>query len=236
MRDVCTLLYGCGVDYAIQTLACVRNRSQYVCTYLICALSLPIFWIAFIAIMGSKTSKGPAPEESAPFNIPDKDLSSNITTPEENADKRLRYRTLRSSYTPSPDDKHKNLIQCVYEEDFETIDHLQALRLPPMVVKELRDGVDRESKRRCFDLEKTMARCMQDKMWTAWKCQKERDTYYNCAKEKSKDTELLNEYRWKYTLGTFHGEIIARNNIMKRLWYEHFPDREIPHYWVDSGD
>lgn len=189
--------------------------------------------------MGAKGSKESSPSvleaHSQELHIPDKDISSNVTTPEENASKQKAYRNLKSSYVPkTAEEKRKNLIQQIYEEDFETIDHMQALRLPPMVVKELRDGVDREGRRRCFDMEKTMARCMQDKMWTAWKCQKERDAYFLCAREKSKDTELLNEYRWKYTLGTFHGEIIARNNIMKRLWYEHFPDREIPHAWVDS--
>jgi hypothetical protein len=186
--------------------------------------------------MGSTESKTSAvAPELQPNLTPDADLSSNLTTPIENAEKRKRYANLKSSYIPqSADDKKKNLIQLVYEEDFETIDHMQALRLPPMVVKELKDGLDRESKRRCFDLEKVMARCLQDKMWTAWKCQKERDVYFACARNKTKDGELLNEYRWKYTLGTFHGEIISRNNIMKRLWYEHFPDREIPHAWVDS--
>lgn len=171
-----------------------------------------------------------------PFHRPDKELNANISSAEENAQKAKAYAKLKSQHVPTKDNKHKNLIQLVYDEDFETIDHLQALRLPPMVVKELRDGVEREAKRRCYDMEKVMARCMQDKMWTAWKCQKERDAYYICAREKGKDVELLNEYRWKYTLGTFHGEIIARNNIMKRLWYEHYPDREIPHAWVDSGD
>ncbi|CUG86876.1 cytochrome c oxidase biogenesis protein Cmc1-like protein, putative [Bodo saltans] len=188
--------------------------------------------------MGSKGSKGAEVISGgalAPNLVPDAAISSNVTTPQENADKRKRYANLKSAYVPaSEEDKKKNLIQLVYEEDFETIDHMQALRLPPMVVKELKDGLDRESKRRCYDLEKVMARCLQDKMWTAWKCQKERDVYYACARDKHKDGELMNEYRWKYTLGTFHGEILARNNIMKRLWYEHFPDREIPHPWVDG--
>lgn len=149
--------------------------------------------------------------------------------------RRAQYAKLRSAYVPASDeDRKKNLIQHVYDEDFESIDHLQALRLPPMVVKELRDGVDREAIRRCTDLEKTMARCLQDKMWTAWKCQKERDTYYKCLHEKKADHELLTEYRWKYNLGTFHGEVIARKNIMKRLWSETFPDREIPHPWVED--
>lgn len=175
----------------------------------------------------------------------DSDISSALSTAPEDLQKRKLYQNLVSAYNPTDAKKNpeqhavnpkhaKNLIQVVYEEDFDNIDHVQALRLPPMVVKELRDGVTKESMRRCHDLEKTMARCLQDKMWTAWKCQKERDLYYSCLHEKQKDNSLLTDYRWKYTMGTFHGEIIARNNIMKRLWYEHHPEREIPHQWVDS--
>ncbi|EPY41442.1 hypothetical protein AGDE_02482 [Angomonas deanei] len=112
-----------------------------------------------------------------------------------------------------------------------------------------------------------MSRCLQDKMWTTWKCQKERDAYYNCirdeeqmntsptrreekrleaastdnnntnANKKDDDfVDLITAYRWKYTLGVLNGEIIARNNIMKALWEEHYPDRELPHSWVNGGE
>ncbi|KAH9586621.1 hypothetical protein LSM04_002094 [Trypanosoma melophagium] len=128
--------------------------------------------------------------------------------------------------------KPKNTIETVYDEDFDTIDHMQAVRFPPMVVKQLQDAVDNEAERRCADVEKTMARCLQDKMWTAWKCQKERDRYYHCVAREREVPSRLMEYRWKYNLGTFHGEIIGRNNMMRRVWREHFPERELPHPWV----
>nr|CCC49205.1 conserved hypothetical protein [Trypanosoma vivax Y486] len=125
----------------------------------------------------------------------------------------------------------KNLIEEVYEEDFGTVDYIQAVRVPPMVMKELKDAVATEAERRCAETEKTMARCLQDKMWTSWKCQKERDAYYHCVSAGKDNNELLMAYRWKYNLGTLHGEIIGRNNMMKRIWQEHFPERELPHPW-----
>eukprot|EP00758_Cryptobia_borreli_P009306 Tbor_TRINITY_DN5467_c6_g4::TRINITY_DN5467_c6_g4_i1::g.24721::m.24721 len=128
----------------------------------------------------------------------------------------------------------RNLIQHINDEDFDRIDHRQSVRIPPMVLKELKDAVDREAARRCYDLEKTMARCIQDKMWTAWKCQKDRDVYYACLRRNKNDNDLLVEMRWKYNLGTFHGEILARKAIMERLWKDHFPDREIPHEWANT--
>eukprot|EP00658_Telonema_sp_P-2_P074811 TRINITY_DN64106_c0_g1_i2.p1 TRINITY_DN64106_c0_g1~~TRINITY_DN64106_c0_g1_i2.p1 ORF type:complete len:216 (+),score=58.53 TRINITY_DN64106_c0_g1_i2:163-810(+) len=123
----------------------------------------------------------------------------------------------------------KNLIELVNDEDYDMVDHRQALRIPPMVLKELRDAVEREAQRRCYDAEKTMARCVQDKMWTRWKCQKDRDEYYRCLRGVREDNDILTQLRWKYNLGTFHGEIVARKLIMQRLWMDHFPDREIPH-------
>ncbi|KEG07241.1 hypothetical protein DQ04_10451010 [Trypanosoma grayi] len=151
---------------------------------------------------------------------------------EEAAEKRRRYARLTSAAVQQKRDNSKNVIEEIYEEDFGTIDHLQALRFPPMVVKELKDAVANEAERQCAEMEKTMARCLQDKMWTTWKCQKERDRYYTCVADRREDNERLMAYRWKYNLGTFHGEIIARNNMMRRVWHEHFPERELPHPWV----
>ena len=183
--------------------------------------------------MGNWSTKA-EPAALLAANVPDRSLSVACTTDEELSKKHQLFGSLKSSYKPAPEDVSKNLIQVAYEEDFETIDHMQALRLPPLVVKELNNAVAGEAKRRCVDLEKVMARCLQDKMWTAWKCQKDRDAYYHCCMNKEKDTELLNELRWKYNLGTFHGEILARRNIMKRMWQEYYPERELPHPW--AGD
>lgn len=158
------------------------------------------------------------------------------------------YAKLRSAfledYTKHPDKypnvpakgtaPSKNLIEMINDEDYDMVDHRQALRIPPMVLKELRDAVEREAQRRCYDAEKTMARCVQDKMWTRWKCQKDRDEYYRCLQGVREDNNILTQLRWKYNLGTFHGEIVARKLIMQRLWMEHFPDREIPHGWAND--
>ncbi|CBZ23549.1 conserved hypothetical protein [Leishmania mexicana MHOM/GT/2001/U1103] len=193
---------------------------------------------------------------------PDASLSSDIITPEENAAKRKAYAHLQSPYAKRRPDApmkgsgsrgnngaeasstaHVNLIEQIYSEDFETIDHIQALRLPPIVAQQLQSAVRSEAERRCAEVEKTMARCLQDKMWTSWKCQKERDTYYHCVEDTEQrnlrpdpanphSVDMLTSFRWKYTLGVFHGEITGRNNIMKEIWREHYPDRELPHPWV----
>ncbi|GET85929.1 hypothetical protein, conserved [Leishmania tarentolae] len=197
--------------------------------------------------------------------MPDVSLRSDISTPEENAAKRKAYAHLKSSYAkPSPAASrkasgcsgnskaeasataHGNLIEQIYNEDFETIDHIQALRLPPIVAQQLKNAVRDEAERRCAEVEKTMARCLQDKMWTSWKCQKERDRYYHCVQEMEQRNlrpdpanpdwvDMLTSFRWKYNLGVFHGEIIGRNNIMKTIWREHYPDRELPHPWVKDA-
>ncbi|CAG9568863.1 conserved hypothetical protein [Leishmania major strain Friedlin] len=196
---------------------------------------------------------------------PDVSLSSDISTPEENAAKRKAYAHLQSPYArhqlaasmkgrgssgnngaEASATAHVNLIEQIYNEDFETIDHIQALRLPPMVSQQLKNTVRSEAERRCAEVEKTMARCLQDKMWTSWKCQKERDTYYHCVEEIEQRNlrpdptnphwvDMLTSFRWKYNLGVFHGEIIGRNNIMKQIWREHYPDRELPHPWVKDA-
>lgn len=45
----------------------------------------------------------------------------------------------------------------------------------------------------------------------------------------------MDHLRWKYNAGTFYGEFMARGNIMKHLWAEYFPSRELPHQWVDEA-
>ncbi|KPI86915.1 hypothetical protein ABL78_4008 [Leptomonas seymouri] len=191
---------------------------------------------------------------------PDASLSSDIRTPEEAAAKRKAYANLRSPYAKQPNKttssgassdsraptQHANLIEKIYNEDFDTIDHIQAMRLPPMVTQQLKNTVREEAERHCAEAEKTMARCLQDKMWTSWKCQKERDAYFHCVQDEEKrnlspdpsdpnHTDALTAFRWKYNLGVFHGEIIGRNNIMREIWREHYPDRELPHPWVKDA-
>ncbi|KAG5507466.1 hypothetical protein JIQ42_07764 [Leishmania sp. Namibia] len=198
---------------------------------------------------------------------PDASLSSDVSTPEENAAKRKAYAHLKSPYAkrqPAASGKrrgdssgtggvaeassaaHTNLIEQIYNEDFDTIDHIQALRLPPIVAQQLKSAVRDEAERRCAEAEKEMARCLQDKMWTSWKCQKERDKYYHCVQEVEQRNlrpdpsnpnwvDMLTSFRWKYNLGVFHGEMIGRNNIMKEIWHEHYPDRELPHPWVKDA-
>eukprot|EP00744_Colponema_vietnamica_P019351 GILI01027367.1.p1 GENE.GILI01027367.1~~GILI01027367.1.p1 ORF type:complete len:213 (-),score=47.42 GILI01027367.1:81-719(-) len=152
-----------------------------------------------------------------------------------------KYQNLKSVYLSDAISKSKdgkapstNLIEQIQNEDFDMVDHRQSMRIPPMVLKELRNAVDNEAMRRCAPDEKIMAQCLQDKMWTAWKCQKERDSYYMCMRKVKDDNDLLTDLRWKYNVGTFHGEIVARKAIMQRLWREHYPDREIPHGWASE--
>lgn len=198
------------------------------------------------------TSSGTVGNDVNPSVAPDASLSSDISTPSEAAAKRKAYAHLRSPYAQpqrsaapatSP---HTNVIEQIYNEDFDTIDHIQAMRLPPMVAQQLKNAVRDEAERHCAEAEKTMARCLQDKMWTSWKCQKERDVYFHCVEDVEQAnlrpdpndttrTDILTGFRWKYNLGVFHGEIIGRNNIMKAIWKEHYPDRELPHPWVKDA-
>ncbi|RNF25115.1 uncharacterized protein Tco025E_02309 [Trypanosoma conorhini] len=180
--------------------------------------------------MGARASS----EAAAVAHVPEADAAGERLREQKRLleEKRRRYARLSSEAVRRKREGGKNVIEEVYEEDFHTIDRVQAMRFPPMVMKELQDAVDVEAERRCAEVEKTMARCLQDKMWTTWKCQKERDRYIQCTAEKRKDNDLLMAYRWKYNLGTLHGEIIGRNNMMRRIWSEHFPDRELPHPWV----
>jgi hypothetical protein len=148
------------------------------------------------------------------------------------AAKETRYANLRSRYVPKPEHAKINLIEAINNEDYESANYLNALKMPMQVQKELENMIETESYRHCFAVEKVMAFCLQDKMWTAWKCQKERDAYFNCREDRKANKILLNDLRWKYTMGVFHGETLARGNIMKSLWKDYFPSRELPHQWV----
>lgn len=187
-------------------------------------------------------------------NIPDRSLSSAISTPEEDAAKRKRYAHIKPQRRTSK--AGVNTIEEVYNDDFETIDHIQAVRFPPIVARQLQGALRGECERRCMDAEKSMARCLQDKMWTSWKCQKLRDAYFHCVEDEerrsqapggvlpdegaagadaaSSGTDALSAYRWKYNLGVFHSELIGRNNLMRKIWSDHFPERELPHPWVSD--
>jgi len=171
-------------------------------------------------IMGSNSSTPRSSTEAGGDN-----LNQELPPPQ------VRYRNLRSSYRSK--DKTRNAIEDVYNEDYEHIDAAQSQRLPPLVTKELRDNIEREAQRRCYATEKIMAQCAQDKMWTIWKCQKERDAYYACLHEKRADPTLMPSFRWKYVVGTFHGEIIGRTTLMKQIWQEQFPGRDLPHGWAE---
>ncbi|RHW71293.1 Cytochrome c oxidase biogenesis protein Cmc1 like [Trypanosoma brucei equiperdum] len=193
--------------------------------------------------MGTTASTDSA---DSPFSVRSVDSSGGGGWRQEDPERFRKYMHLKSQadqwrqrhgHTPGATrgELTKNLIEEVYEEDFESVDHVQSMRLPPMVLKEMKDAVANEAERRCAETEKVMARCLQDKMWTSWKCQKERDALYQCVADRKEDNELLMAYRWKYNLGTFRGELIGRNNMMRRIWKEHFPDRDLPHPWVKDA-
>lgn len=150
---------------------------------------------------------------------------------------RPEYANLKSAVTrqqPSRDGDAVNLIQKVYDEDLDNIDKEQSARIPPIVKRMMDQHLYKEAGRKCYELEKTMARCVQDKLWTTWKCQKERDVYYKCLHIAEEDPALSRMFRWKYTVGVFNGEIHARNHIMNSLWKEYFPDKDMPHLWAEE--
>lgn len=211
------------------------------------------------AASAAPSTTGWMPAMDGERHIPDAALSSNISSPEEAAQKKKAYANIRSVYVEERKKKRGggsaaaaagslscNLIEEVYNEDFTSIDHAQAMRFPPMVAQQLKSAVRDEAERRCTETEKTMARCLQDKMWTSWKCQKERDVYYHCVEDIEKRNmrpdpedpsfvDLMTSNRWKYNMGVFYGEIIGRNNIMKQIWRSHYPDRDLPHPWVKDA-
>ena len=113
------------------------------------------------------------------------------------------------------------------------IDHTQAQRMPPAIIGELKKAAECEAQRACYESEKVMARCMQDKAWTAWKCQKDRDRYFGCLKE-ARESDIVSNMRWKYNLGVFYGEQSARRIVMNKVWEEHFPDRDMAIAWAEE--
>lgn len=127
-----------------------------------------------------------------------------------------------------------NTIKSVYLEDLMMVDAQQSARMPPFVRKELEKAAYKEACRRCYEVEKIMAACLQNKLWTAWKCEKERDAYFACVDSYEKSPEMINDLRWKYNAGTFHGEIVARRRLMQHLWGEYFPDRQMDHAWAEE--
>ena len=143
------------------------------------------------------------------------------------------YLKLKSAAKKEKGDE-ENVMHQVYSEDLDQIDHRAAMRIPPVVKQDFNSKAYSEAGRYCYELEKTMARCIQDKMWTAWKCQKERDTYYKCLHIAEEDVEVVRKFRWKYNAGVYHGEMHSRNHIMNTLWKEYFPDRDLPHLWAEQ--
>eukprot|EP00760_Papus_ankaliazontas_P038925 PhM_4_TR9417/c2_g1_i1/m.12583 len=127
-----------------------------------------------------------------------------------------------------------NTIHTILAEDYGNIDAAASNRLPQFVYKEIERGIKNETQRTCYELEKVMAKCTQDKFWTMWKCQRDRDAYFKCLKdsERAMQTTHMNELRWKYALGVFGGEIAGRRKFMNKLWEEYFPEKEIPHGWA----
>lgn len=133
---------------------------------------------------------------------------------------------------PPPPADGVNTIKKVFLDDVRMIDARHSTKMPPLIKSEIDKAVDKDACRICYETEKIMARCCQDKLYTVWKCQKERDAYYACTRKYRTDPEVLNMMRWKYNMGTFHGEIVARRRLMRSLWQEYYPDQEIHHEWA----
>ena len=116
------------------------------------------------------------------------------------------------------------------------IDSRGARSVPHWVQADLNNVLKGEISRTCYEHEKAMARCTQDKQWTLWKCQRERDAYYRCLRDEKKKNaaQRLSDIHWKYCLGTYGGEYSGRKKLMQALWKEYFPDRSIPHEWASE--
>jgi hypothetical protein len=127
-----------------------------------------------------------------------------------------------------------NTIKSAFLDDVKMIDSRNSQRMPPLIKNEVDKAIAKDAARICYETEKKMARCVQDKLYTVWKCQKERDEYYACTLKYKLDNDVKNLMRWKYNMGTFHGEIVARRRLMQALWKEYFPDREITHEWAND--
>ena len=130
----------------------------------------------------------------------------------------------------------KNTILKVIEEEYDSIDHRSATRVPPYVMHDLERAVKNENYRACYELEKVMARCVQDKTWSMWKCQKFRDDYYRCLADHNRAhrARLLSEARWKYALGVYGGEVDGRRKFVRQVWEEYFPGKELTHEWLNE--
>jgi hypothetical protein len=127
-----------------------------------------------------------------------------------------------------------NTIKSAFLDDVKMIDSRNSQRMPPLIKNEVDKAIAKDAARICYETEKKMARCVQDKLYTVWKCQKERDEYYGCTLKYKLDNDVKNLMRWKYNMGTFHGEIVARRRLMQALWKEYFPDRDITHEWAND--
>jgi hypothetical protein len=136
------------------------------------------------------------------------------------------------AWDPDEEADKGNTIKKAYIDDLLMVDAQQSSRMPPFVRSELEKAAYREACRRCYEVEKVMGACLQNKLWTAWKCEKERDAYFACIDSYEKSPELMNDLRWKYNLGVFHGEIVSRKRLMNHLWDEYFPDRSLEHPWA----
>eukprot|EP00009_Paramoeba_aestuarina_P004038 CAMPEP_0201524744 /NCGR_PEP_ID=MMETSP0161_2-20130828/24934_1 /ASSEMBLY_ACC=CAM_ASM_000251 /TAXON_ID=180227 /ORGANISM="Neoparamoeba aestuarina, Strain SoJaBio B1-5/56/2" /LENGTH=134 /DNA_ID=CAMNT_0047924303 /DNA_START=37 /DNA_END=438 /DNA_ORIENTATION=+ len=127
----------------------------------------------------------------------------------------------------------RNTILKIIEEEHNSIDSKSSSRIPPYVMSELENSVKMENYFACYEHEKVMARCAQDKTWTIWKCQKLRDDYYRCLADENRlrRSDHLNNARWKYAMGVYGGEHDGRRKFVEQLWKEYYPDKEIPHAW-----
>ena len=138
------------------------------------------------------------------------------------------------AWDPEEQAAESNMIKRVYLDDLMMVDAQQAARMPPFVKAELTKAAYKEACRKCYEVEKVMGACLQNKLWTAWKCEKERDAYFACIESYEKSPEAVNDLRWKYNLGVYHGEIVSRRRLMSHLWDEYFPDRGMDHAWAEE--
>ena len=138
------------------------------------------------------------------------------------------------AWDPEAEAQSSNVIKQAYLEDLMMVDAQQSSRMPPFVRRELEKTSYKEACRKCYEVEKVMAACLQNKLWTAWKCEKERDAYFACVETYDKSPEALNDLRWKYNLGVYHGEIVSRRRLMIHLWGEYFPDRSLMYAWAEE--
>ena len=127
-----------------------------------------------------------------------------------------------------------NSIIGVIEEEYADIDQRTSSRVPVYAQQEFEKTALKEGYRSCYEVEKNVARCLQDKTWSMWKCQKLRDDYLRCLADHNRThrTRLLSEARWKHSLGIYSGEMDGRRKFVERIWKEYFPEKEIPYDWL----